>query len=121
MKGTNLLNSRTTKAEPIASLADELLERLARLEEQMMHVLAAVEKLSGRDSELEVSLRSLSERFSEAMDAQAEAFRSALNERTVRFVSREDWMFWKSLLVAALLSLTAYGWSSLIAGQRLLH
>ena len=121
MKGTSLRDSRAIKAERLTDLADEPLERLARLEEQMMHVLAAVEKLSSRDSELEVSLRSLSERFSQAMDAQAETFRSALNDLTVRFVSREDWMFWKSLLVAALLSLTAYGWSSLIAGQRPLH
>jgi predicted nuclease with TOPRIM domain len=112
---------RPIKAERLTSLADELLERLARLEEQMTHVLTAVEKLSNRDSELEVSLRNLSERFSQALDAQAETFRSALNDLTLRFVSREDWMFWKSLLVAALLSLTAYGWSSLMAGQHLPH
>lgn len=114
-------DSRPTKQDRLTSLAGELLDRLARLEEQMMHVLAAVEKFSSRDSELEVSLRSLSERFSQALDAQAESFRSALNDFTVRFVSREDWMFWKSLLVAALLSLTAYGWSSLMAGRRLPH
>lgn len=102
------------KTERLATLADELLERLARLEEQMRHVITAVERLSSRDSELEDSLRNLSERFSQALDAQAETFRSALNELTAKFVSREDWTFWKSLLVAALLSLTAYGWTSLM-------
>ena len=37
----------------IASIAEELVERLARLEEQMRQVVRVVEKLSNRDTELE--------------------------------------------------------------------
>ena len=102
------------KAGPLVAVADELVERLARLEEQMRHVVTAVEKLSNRDAELEASLRSLSERFTEALDAQAETFRQSLRDVTEQFVSREDWAFWKSLLTGALLALIAYGWSALI-------
>jgi predicted nuclease with TOPRIM domain len=103
-----------SKAGPLVAVADELVERLARLEEQMRHVVTAVEKLSNRDAELEASLRSLSERFTEALDAQAETFRQSLRDVTDRFVSREDWAFWKSLLTGAVLALIAYGWSTLI-------
>jgi predicted nuclease with TOPRIM domain len=103
------------KEAPLLAMADELVERLARLEEQMRHIAQAVEKLSGRDSELDASLRALSDRFNEALSAQAEAFRESLADIAQRFVSREDWAFWKSLLTAALLALIAYGWSTLIS------
>jgi hypothetical protein len=100
---------------PLMAVADEVVERLARLEEQMRYVVKAVERLSGRDSELEANLRGLSERFNEALSAQAETFRASLAEIADRFVTREDWSFWKSLLTAALLALIAYGWSALIS------
>ena len=108
----------SSKAGQLVAVADELVERLARLEEQMRHVVTAVEKLSNRDAELEASLRSLSERFTEALDAQAETFRRSLGDVTERFVSREDWAFWKSLLTGAVLALIAYGWSTLIGIRR---
>lgn len=101
----------------IASIAEELVERLARLEEQMRQVVRVVEKLSNRDTELETSLRQLSERFSQALDSQADTFRVALNELTTQFVRREDWIFWKNLLTAGLLSIAAYGWGSLLSGH----
>lgn len=94
--------------------AAEIVERLARLEEQMHQVVAAVEKLTNRDSELEASLRDLSVRFGDALDRQAETFRTTLAELAEKFVSREDWVFWKSLLTAGLIGLTAYGWTALV-------
>lgn len=102
------------KDTPLLAMADEVVERLARLEEQMRHVVNAVEKLAGRDAELDASLRAMSEKFNEALATQAEMFRVSLRDITERFVSREDWSFWKSLLTAALLALLAYGWSALI-------
>ena len=101
----------------IASIAEELVERLARLEEQMRQVVRVVEKLSNRDTELETSLRQLSERFSEALDSQADTFRIAIKELATQFVRREDWIFWKNLLTAGLLSIAAYGWGSLLAAS----
>ncbi len=80
----------------------------------MRQVLTAVERLSNRDAELEASLRGLADRFASALDAQAETFRDSLRDVTDKFVSREDWAFWKSLLTAALLALVAYGWTTLI-------
>ncbi len=103
------------KDTPLLAMADEVVERLARLEEQMRHVVNAVEKLAGRDAELDASLRTVAEKFNEALTAQAESFRVSLHDVTERFVSREDWSFWKSLLTAALLALLAYGWSALIS------
>jgi TolA-binding protein len=102
------------KSLPLVAVADELVERLARLEEQMRQVLAAVERLSSRDAELDASLRSMAERFSAALDVQAETFRASLKDVTDRFVSRDDWMFWKSLLTAAMLALVAYGWAAMV-------
>jgi hypothetical protein len=105
---------RAANVGPLVAVADELVERLARLEEQMRQVLAAVERLSSRDAELEASLRALADRFAAALDAQAAAFRDSLRDVTDKFVSREDWAFWKSLLTAGLLALIAYGWTTLI-------
>lgn len=103
---------------PFMALADEVAERLARLEEQMRYVVNAVEHLSGRDSELEASLRELAERFNAALTAQAETLRAGLSEIADKFVSREDWSFWKNLLTAALLALVAYGWGALLSIHR---
>lgn len=107
--------NQATKVGPLVAVADELVERLARLEEQMRQVLTAVEQLSNRDAELEASLRALADRFAAGLDAQAETFRDSLRDVTEKFVSREDWAFWKSLLTAALLALIAYGWTTLIS------
>ena len=104
----------TRRSLPLVAVADELVERLARLEEQMRQVLTAVERLSSRDAELDASLRSMAERFSVALDVQAETFRASLKDVTDRFVSRDDWMFWKSLLTAAVLALIAYGWAAIV-------
>lgn len=101
------------KMVPFNAVVDEVVERLARLEEQMRHVVLAVEKLGNRDTELEDGLRQMSERFSAALTSQAETFQDSLKEVTESFVSREDWAFWKSLLMAALLALLAYGWNAL--------
>ncbi len=101
----------------IASIAEELVERLARLEEQMRQVVRVVEKLSSRDTELETSVRQLAERFSQALENQAHTFREAMNDLAAQFVRREDWIFWKNLLTAGLLSIAAYGWGSLFAGH----
>lgn len=103
---------------PFVQLADEVASRLARLEEQVRYVVTAVERLSSRDTELEASLRDISERFNQALTAQAEAFRANLSEIADRFVSRDDWSFWKSILTAALLALTAYGWGALFGLRR---
>lgn len=105
---------QSNRATTLVAVADELVERLARLEEQMRQVLAAVERLSSRDAELEASLRLLADRFSAALGIQAETFRDSLRDVTEKFVSREDWAFWKSLLTAALLALVAYGWASIV-------
>ena len=104
------------RRSPPVSMAEELVERLARLEEQMRHVVTAVEKLTGRDSEIDESLRQLSDRLTASLTTQAEMFHDSLREVTETFVSREDWTFWKSLLVAAFLALIAYGWNTLVGG-----
>ncbi len=108
----------SSPAAPFGAVVDEVVERLARLEEQMRHVALAVEKLANRDSEIEESLRALSERFTAGIAAQGEMFQESLKEVTESFVSREDWAFWKSLLMAAFLALIAYGWNTLIGGLR---
>ena len=108
------MRQHTSQPAPLAAMADELVERLARLEEQMRHVVTAVEKLSNRDSEIDEGLRQLSDRFTSSLAAQADSFNEALREVTETFVSREDWAFWKSLLVAAFLALIAYGWNTLV-------
>ncbi len=101
---------------PISILgADEIVERLARLEEQVRQLASAVEKLANRDAELDASFRLMSDRFTSSITAQSEVFRSSLEESTKKFVSREDWLFWKSLLTAALLAMIAYAWNSLTA------
>jgi hypothetical protein len=105
-----------SKSSPFIAVVDEVVERLARLEEQMRHVVLAVEKLGNRDSELEESLRLMSERFSAGLTAQGEMFQASLKEVTESFVTREDWAFWKSLLTAALLAMIAYGWNTLTNG-----
>ena len=99
---------------PSQAVIDELVVRLARLEEQMRYVVTAVERLGNRDAELDASFRAMYERFSQALSSQGEAFRVSLQDVTGKFVSREDWAFWKSLLTASLLALLAYGWSALL-------
>lgn len=103
-----------SKDVSLLTMADEVVERLARLEEQMRHVVNAVERLANRDTELDASLRAISDRFNDSLAAQAELFRASLRDVTERFVSREDWSFWKNLLTVALLALVAYGWTSLV-------
>lgn len=112
------MRNPTERESRLASIADEVVERLTRLEEQMRYVVKAVERLSGHDRELEDSLKNLSERFNEALTAQAETFRASLAEIAERFVSREDWTFWKNLLTAALVALVAYGWAALVGIHR---
>jgi hypothetical protein len=101
---------------PIANpqMNDELIDRLARLEEQMRYVVSAVERLGTRDAELDASFRAMSDRFTLAMASQAETFRESLQDVTGKFVSREDWAFWKSMLTAWMLALLAYGWNTLV-------
>lgn len=104
-----------SKDASLLTMADEVVERLARLEEQMHHVLSAVERLANRDTELDASLWAISDRFNDSLTAQAELLRASLRDVTERFVSREDWSFWRNLLTAALFALVAYGWSSLVS------
>ncbi len=103
----------TSRNMGFAAMADEVVDRLARLEEQVRQLAVSVDKLTIRDSELDVSFRTMSDRLTAALSGQADMFHNALEETTKRFVSREDWVFWKNLLTAALLALVAYGWSNL--------
>ncbi len=107
------MRSSASSNAGLVAVADEVVDRLARLEEQMRQVVVAVDKLANRDTELDASFRAMSDRFSASLGSQAEIFRSSLEETTKKFVSREDWAFWKSLLTAALLAMIAYGWSNL--------
>lgn len=100
-----------------ATLADELLVRLTRLEEQMRHLARAVDRLADRDAELDTSLRMMSDRFTVALSDQAELFRRSLREVTEKFVSREDWAFWRSLFTGALVAVIAYGWRAIVKGN----
>ena len=100
-------------ASGLVAVTDEVVDRLARLEEQVRQLAASVDKLASRDAELDASLRAISDRFTAGLAAQSEMFRASLDETTKKFVSREDWAFWKSLLTAALLALIAYAWASL--------
>jgi hypothetical protein len=104
----------TVNSVPPLLTSDEIIVRLTRLEEQMRYVVTAVEKLASRDAELDASSRAMNERFSMALASQADTFRASLQEVTGRFVSREDWAFWKSLLTASLLALLAYGWNTVL-------
>jgi hypothetical protein len=79
-------------------------------------VVAAVDRLANRDVELDTSLRTMSDHFTASLAAQAEIFRTSLEETTQKFVSREDWTFWKNLLTAGIIALIAYGWTSLTGG-----
>jgi hypothetical protein len=108
----------TTNPTSNPPMTDELVERLARLEEQMRYVVAAVEKLGSRDAELDASFRAMSDRFTLALASQADTFRASLQDVTGKFVSREDWAFWKSLLTASMLALLAYGWNALLGPHR---
>jgi len=105
----------TPNQTPNPPITDELVERLARLEEQMRYVVSAVEKLGTRDAELDASFRAMSDRFALALASQADTFRESLQDVTGKFVSREDWAFWKSLLTASMLALLAYGWNTMLA------
>jgi predicted nuclease with TOPRIM domain len=109
-------NGPPPNAAPLAAMADELVERLARLEEQMRHVVTAVERLANRDTELDASVRALSDRFTSALSGQAEVLRESLEEVTDKFVTRDDWVFWKNLLTTGFIALIAFGWNALISG-----
>jgi hypothetical protein len=109
-------NTLPPNATPLVAVADEVVERLARLEEQMRHVVSAVEKLANRDAELDASFRAMSDKFSAALTERADMFRESLESVTDKFVSRDDWAFWKSLLTTAFLALIAFGWNALING-----
>ena len=80
----------------LGAMTDEVVERLARLEEQMRYVVSAVEKLANRDAELDASLRAISDRFTSALSDQGRVFRESLEKVTERFVTRDDWAFWKT-------------------------
>ena len=109
-----MFNNQSQRRAPLTDVADQLVERLARLEEQMRHVVTAVEKLSSRDAEIDESLRKLSDRFSTSLAEQADSFRESLRKVTETYVSREDWTFLRSLLVAVFLAFFAYCWNILI-------
>jgi hypothetical protein len=115
-RGQDILMATNPTSNP--PMTDELVDRLARLEEQMRYVVSAVEKLGTRDAELDASFRAMSDRFSLALASQAETFRASLQDVTGKFVSREDWAFWKSLLTASMLALLAYGWNALLGQHR---
>ena len=110
-------NGPSPGTAPLMAVADEVVERLARLEEQMRHVINAVERMANRDAELDLSVRALSDRFTSALAGQAEVFRESIEEVTNKFVTRDDWVFWKNLLTAAFIALIALGWNTLVAGN----
>ncbi len=103
----------TLRSMGFAAMANEVVDRLARLEEQVHQLAVSVDKLASRDAELDASFRGVSERFTAALNGQSEMFHHSLEETTKRFVTREDWTFWKNLLTAALFAMMAYGWSNL--------
>lgn len=108
---------RTSGAPPpgsILAVSDEIVDRLARLEEQMRHIANAVEKLANRDAELDASLRAMSDRFTLALAAQSESLRESVRQIGDKFVTREDWAFWKNVLTGGTLALIALGWNVLI-------
>ena len=111
-------NGFSPNTAPLVAVADEVVERLARLEEQMRHLAVAVDRLASRDAELEASFRAMSDRFASALSGQAEVFRQSLEEVTEKFVTRDDWAFWKSLLTTAFFALIAFGWNALINVHR---
>jgi hypothetical protein len=98
--------------------SDEVIVRLARLEEQMRHIVNAVEKLANRDAELDASLRAMSDRFTAALAVQGETFRESVRQVCEKCVSRDDWTFWKNLLMGAFIALIAFGWNVLIGSLR---
>lgn len=107
-------NQDSATPSTIFAVSDEIVERLARLEEQMRHVVNAVEKLTNRDAELDMYLRTISDRFTAALATQAESLRESVRQIGDKFMTRDDWAFWKNILTGGLLALIALGWSVLI-------
>ena len=103
---------------PLSAISDEVIVRLARLEEQVRHIVTAVEKLANRDAELDASLRAMSDRFTAALAEQAETFRESVRQVCDKFVTRDDWTFWKNLLTGAFIALIAFGWNVLVGSLR---
>jgi hypothetical protein len=56
-------NATAPNSPQDVGVTDEVVERLIRLEEQMRHIIWAVEKLASRDAELDASFRATSDRF----------------------------------------------------------
>ncbi|HTW27884.1 MAG TPA: hypothetical protein VME92_12210 [Acetobacteraceae bacterium] len=89
-------------------MPDDLLERLARVEEQLHSVAAAVERLATRDTDLDQGMRALAERVQSGLLAQAQEFREMIERLSGKYASREDLAMIKGLLVAAFGSLSAF-------------
>lgn len=74
-------NGFPSNTAPFVAMADEVVERLARLEEQMRHVVTAIERLATRDAELDTSFRAMSDRFASALSGQATPW----SRRTIQY------------------------------------
>src|SRR5947209_1973887 len=80
IQGELMRNQIPFTSGPSPGASDEVIVRLARLEEQMRHIVHAVEKLANRDAELDASLRAMSDRFTAALADQGETFRESVRQ-----------------------------------------
>ena len=102
----------------VSAATNDLVARLARLEERMNDVFVAVEKLAIRDAEFDASLRSISEHFSLALAAQAEEFRKSLVALTANPAVDEARNSSLVPTIRRLRDLFALGWSVLLRQPR---
>lgn len=97
-------------------IAEDVLERLARLEEQIRVLAVAVERLGGRDADLDQGMRTLADRVQSMMAEQAQDFRDGLERLSGRFASREDMTMVKGLVLAAIGTLSAFAFHRITGG-----
>jgi hypothetical protein len=100
-----------------AAIAEDVLERLARLEEQLRSLAAAVERLGDRDTHLDQGMRILVDRVQSMVTGQAEDFRESLERLSGKFASREDMAMVKALVLAAIGTLSAFAFRRITGGS----
>jgi TolA-binding protein len=91
-----------------ATAAEDLIERLTRLEEQIRSLSGSVERLATRDVDLDQGLRTLAERMQTSLNEHSQEFRDSLDRIGGKFASRDEMAMVRALLLAAFGTLSAF-------------
>lgn len=67
-----------------AGISPDLAEQIGRMSERLDALAVSVEKLTHRDSEIEQSLRQMSEKLAAALVDMTDKFKSALSEQNIK-------------------------------------